>query len=831
MIPNPVDVVKDNQEELRRLSIRLQHVMISIEESRQRNQTQPAEYEDALTSVAALVERSQLVTQKILKRSLGNRTWSRNDISSEIKRIIADLDTYLNVHVAKTLDIMHSTNTQALARLSTSVEEIMVKLAEIDIRLRTPDPSDDDKVDEADMSFARRATWESPGLQSDDWSPMIMSQAESNTLGPRFSELSTMLEMMKSESRSTGSVAPSLHIGRSLASSARVSIEVSGLKTPNGQIFEHAVTIANVNVGADYAEVLETIRRAGYVVPTDLTGEVMMITASDVDDFDATSTGGLKISMGTSILTWWCKYREYHGIAPRTTPGHTVTHLPESDVDGYTTAVQAGGVKIRFHRTLRVPDNLDTNRLPVDLGRFPLLPVSTFSNRLPENIKSRGGFFMVRSPPIITHRLNALFISFESAEYSRPAVKVSAGGVNVLTGIFQNVHDTQVREQDYIVPGLQPWIDGAMTEEGVLLTLAQFIAMSQGENYTIEEQITGKAEEGGFQFDIFPRRPMPRNGDFYEFNMQFETSRERATCGRWLETLKTPTECGVVSGATIGLLDTSKLAYLSNCWYCVADNACSRHWPPGGYTDGNWAWRKDCLQPQFSSQKIYKDEYSPRVYDEENGHRFHVHIIPADTWEMVTGVLPPITPISPETYKAHSLPWFTLSDSTFAALTPTTDLLGNLKTITYIDREKAIIERSQAQEAVEALIDPNCPPTCSIHMNLFAEVVFRPCGHTACSGCLGKAMLKRSRCPVCSQQIARFVGMKEPVAGVEEAGNVDEEGNLEPSWNIQLADIEQSEALAAQAVNQGRVVVIHLEEDRVAPLHSNTALPSVSRGW
>ena len=28
-----------------------------------------------------------------------------------------------------------------------------------------------------------------------------------------------------------------------------------------------------------------------------------------------------------------------------------------------------------------------------------------------------------------------------------------------------------------------------------------------GSGYTVEEQVTGKAEIGGFQFDIFPRRP------------------------------------------------------------------------------------------------------------------------------------------------------------------------------------------------------------------------------------------------------------------------------------------------------------------------------------
>jgi hypothetical protein len=33
--------------------------------------------------------------------------------------------------------------------------------------------------------------------------------------------------------------------------------------------------------------------------------------------------------------------------------------------------------------------------------------------------------------------------------------------------------------------------------------------MPFGQGYTVEEQVTGKAEHGGLQFDIFPLRPTP----------------------------------------------------------------------------------------------------------------------------------------------------------------------------------------------------------------------------------------------------------------------------------------------------------------------------------
>jgi hypothetical protein len=86
---------------------------------------------------------------------------------------------------------------------------------------------------------------------------------------------------------------------------------------PNGQIFEHPVTIPNVSVGANYTEVLEAIHQAGYMIPTDLTGEAMMITTGDVDEFDATSSGGLKISMSVVTLRLVLEQTQYLiGIVP-----------------------------------------------------------------------------------------------------------------------------------------------------------------------------------------------------------------------------------------------------------------------------------------------------------------------------------------------------------------------------------------------------------------------------------------------------------------------------------------------------------------------------------
>ena len=49
--------------------------------------------------------------------------------------------------------------------------------------------------------------------------------------------------------------------------------------------------------------------------------------------------------------------------------------------------------EMSFMRTVRVPDNGKTYKLPPDLGRFPLFNVESYSSRLPPEIAAKGGIF------------------------------------------------------------------------------------------------------------------------------------------------------------------------------------------------------------------------------------------------------------------------------------------------------------------------------------------------------------------------------------------------------------------------------------------------------
>ncbi|KAH8806710.1 hypothetical protein DL96DRAFT_611863 [Flagelloscypha sp. PMI_526] len=816
-----VDKVKDNKEDLRRLSTRLEHVMLSLEESRRRDVLKPTEYEDALTAIAALVERAQRATKKVLQRSLGDRTWRRDEIANEVKRIIADVDAYLSSHIIRTLDAMYLSNTQSLNTLSASVEELMIKLAEVDLRLRNP---------------------------SSEWPTNIQSAARDEASEPSPPELTPLVNPpMDGDSLS-------LDLARNLSSNARAALQIANLKTIGGESIEEPVVISNIPVNARFVDVAQAIKGAGYRIPDDLLIESVIMKVTDADDcYDARQAGGLKISRGTPLLSWWNKYNRYNSIRVRggqnLTPGLTLARLDGVNSKGYASSIMAGNVKIQFHRTLRVPDDLDVNRLPVDLGIFPLLPVAKYAHKLPENIVQSGGFFM----PMFERE--ALFISFQSLaergffESMSPAVKISAGGVNILTGKFKNVYDAHVCEQDYIVAGRQPWIDGAMTEEGIV---RQFVGMNHDNMYTLEEQVTGKADEGGFQFDVFPRIQKNDLENFIEYNMEYETKNGRCSQGRRLDYAKTPREAGVMPGATIGTETGAPFICKDDAWtvseyltsigdlpltaeYNRTDlfgdsyqsYVCGIPVPITSEAVESVGGIDEKIRPMGIGlggkiiQKIYKDKESPRVYDQEGGQRVYVHIISTDVWERVTGTLPPITPISPETYKQHKIPWFTLSDTSETSLYPQTAILSHIKTINQVDREKANARSLEITQ--EAIIDPEKPPKCLLHSKLTAEVVFRPCGHTACSGCLGKAMLQRSTCPACSMRIIRYVGIQEPVADISEDGVQEGANGIGGfgAWNVLIDQIEKSEALSKAAVRGGKVVVLHLQKDRVSPLYSN----------
>ncbi len=150
-----------------------------------------------------------------------------------------------------------------------------------------------------------------------------------------------------------------------------------------------------------------------------------------------------------------------------------------------------GDVCIEFQRTLRIPDDGREYPLPPGLGTFPVLPVSRFADRVPDEWRRRGGVF------IPMHQREALWIRFSLTDWeSRAAVKVGIGKVNAVTGDpwtdrLQAARNG--RKQDYVVLPDQPWLDGINVGDG---RIRQFVAVPLGSGYTVGGPGHGRGDVG-----------------------------------------------------------------------------------------------------------------------------------------------------------------------------------------------------------------------------------------------------------------------------------------------------------------------------------------------
>src|SRR5690606_15136672 len=82
------------------------------------------------------------------------------------------------------------------------------------------------------------------------------------------------------------------------------------------------------------------------------------------------------------------------------------------------------------------------------------------------------------------------------------AVKIAAGKINAVTGEEWH-NELGENPQDYLVLPDQPWLDGFCVQKGLI---RQFVAMSMGQGYTAEEQISGAAVHGGLQIIAYPMK-------------------------------------------------------------------------------------------------------------------------------------------------------------------------------------------------------------------------------------------------------------------------------------------------------------------------------------
>ncbi len=166
------------------------------------------------------------------------------------------------------------------------------------------------------------------------------------------------------------------------------------------------------------------------------------------------------------------------------------------------------GFSVSLQRTLRVPETGEFP-LPPGFGEFPIARIESANTALPREWRDVPTF------AVPMHQHEALWLGFMGTPSSPKALKIAAGGINVLSGTAwqEGLHATP---QDYIVIPDQPWLDGFNAGENCI---RQFIAAPLGSGDTAEEQLTGSSAVGGLQFELYPPnldkirqrlRPQPR---------------------------------------------------------------------------------------------------------------------------------------------------------------------------------------------------------------------------------------------------------------------------------------------------------------------------------
>lgn len=282
-------------------------------------------------------------------------------------------------------------------------------------------------------------------------------------------------------------------------------------------------------------------------------------------------------------------------------------------------------VRVEFQRTLRIPDDGRDHLLPPGLGRFSLRHVDDFAERLPESWHQHGGVML----PMF--QAEAMWLLF-SAPHSYPfAIKVAAGKINAVTG--EAWADGLSRNpQNYLSIPEQPWLDGYVVAAG---RIRQFVAMPLGTGYSAEEQLTGAAEHGGVQIQVYPLR-----------------AEHYTPPQRW-------------SARGMSLADAAPELDAS---YCLA--------PAMGLGAGG-----------SMKQEVYGDQRPFAQWDQERSSRCFVHLTNSLVWREITGEAPPTEPPTARDYTAAGLPWFDYYDADQQALAGTAEL-KKLKSILDLGRQK-----------------------------------------------------------------------------------------------------------------------------------------------
>ena len=271
------------------------------------------------------------------------------------------------------------------------------------------------------------------------------------------------------------------------------------------------------------------------------------------------------------------------------------------------TLVMPGGVRVRFMRTLRLPEQ-GTHALPPGLGEFPVRMVGDYADTVPDEWRKRGGVLL----PVYLRE--AMWLSFGASETA--ALQIGVGKVCAVSG--GPWRDELAQDpQNYVVLPDQLWLDGINSGAG---TIRQFVAVPLGLGATVEGQVTGAEVWGGIQLQNFAaKHPVP-------------------------------------------VVDHTR----DTAWYGSGPGGY-----PGGYGGPPAPAAAMGLGAGGTMrQEIYRDSRELSEWKPKPSGRVFVHLVTPPDWRRITGEEPPASPINRATYTQAGLPWYDYYDADATDLAP-----------------------------------------------------------------------------------------------------------------------------------------------------------------
>lgn len=315
-------------------------------------------------------------------------------------------------------------------------------------------------------------------------------------------------------------------------------------------------------------------------------------------------------------------------------------------------------LQVAFQRTLRIPDDGGSYPLPPGLGCFPVFRVDDYASAVPEEWVDHGGVF------IPMYQREAMWLQLRG-DWRRPvALQVGVGKVCAITGrkLRGRLDD---RRQNYLAVPTQPWLDGINSGHG---TIKQFVAAPLGDGYTVEEQVTGRAEHGGLQLVCFESRA----------EMFPERVGPSWPAGPWL--MGSHLEPGFAGGPPrYGTMHT--LGAMTNTAPTLRASA----------TRGLAGTQAAVTEMGLAAGGTMRQRINPDphggvdAYDPQRRGRVFVHIVNSDVFRQITGRQAPRSPITERSYRQRGLPWFERYDEHLGDVSPA-PALAQVKSVAELDQ-------------------------------------------------------------------------------------------------------------------------------------------------